>query len=150
MLDPIYDQLLFLADNLIHYRDDLIVHDRAILHNPNKLPLGSSWLWIVHKSGTHLCRWDCDPNAGTKNSLPELFIKYACRGNWPGHRVHLFHVRGFDPILGALGVVTGSVAADDLEAALPRPKPEPTLPGHLENISASATAEFAQLCSKSV
>ena len=150
MHGPIYDQLLFFSDHLKHYRDDLVVHDYAILHNPSKCPDGSSWLWIVHKAGTHLCRWDSDPYAGTRDSLPELLIRNAIRGSWPSHRAHIFHVDGFCPTIGALGIVTGSLSVDDLEQALPRPKPEPTLPGHRPTVSASAAAEFAQLCSQSV
>ena len=137
MDSQIYDQLLSQADHLEHYREDLTVHDFKILHDPKIVPVGSTWLWIVHRCGTHLCRWDEDPHAGdrTKSAL-EAVVRHAVRSPWSQQKCHFFHVTGFcletdfpDSSTGALGWVTGPVSPDDLEDQLPRPTPRTLLPG---------------------
>ena len=121
--DPlIYNNLLLLAKGVLeHYKDDLYLHDRKIL--TEGLPLGSSWLWIVHKCGTHMARWDQDPFADTKDSHVESLVRCLSRGDWSGNHVHLFHVNGFDEEFGAIGWVSGRLEIADIEEALPRPLP---------------------------
>ena len=115
---PIFPVLTALSDGVLqHYTDDLYLHDREIL---SKMPAGSSWLWIVHKCGTHLARWDYDPQAGTRQSLTELLVRAMVRGDWSTGRCHIIHVTE-QTDLGPLGHVTGTLSPDDLEDALPRP-----------------------------
>ena len=132
--NPIYDQLLSRADQLQHYRGDLITHDYAILHNPEKCPVGSSWLWIVRNTGTHLARWDQDPHSGDKKlSHVEAIARTTLQsGNWGDAKPYIFHVNDFCQHTGAQGWVTGVLDIADIVAALPRPlpaKPQPVLPG---------------------
>lgn len=118
-LEPIFPVLTALADEVLqHYTDDLYLHDRNIL---SKMPVGSSWLWIVHKCGTHLARWDFDPHAGTRDSMTELLVRSMVRGDWSTGRCHIIHVTE-QKKSGPVGHVTGNLSPDDLACALPRPK----------------------------
>ena len=132
--NPIYDQLLSRADQLRHYRGDLITHDYAILHNPEKMPVGSSWLWIVRNTGTHLARWDQDPHSGDRKlSHVEAIARCTLQnGSWGDAKPYIFHINDFCSVTGAQGWVTGELDIQDIVDALPRPlpgKPEPLLPG---------------------
>jgi len=122
----IFQQLVERSAPLTHFKDDLWVHDFEAL---KKMPVGSSWLWFVHKAGTHLTRWDHDPFAGTRDSMPELFVRGLDRGDWATATCYIFHVEAEDQ-LGPLGWVSGSLAVQDLKNALPRPRvPAGMMPG---------------------
>ena len=141
--NPIYDQLLSRADQLRHYRGDLITHDYAILHNPDKMPVGSSWLWIVRNTGTHLARWDQDPHSGDRKlSLVEAIARHTLQNdNWGDAKAYIFHINDFCSVTGAQGWVTGELDIQDIVDALPRPlppKPQPVLPGELARPAATA------------
>ena len=140
---PIYDQLLSRAGHLKHYRGDLITHDYAILHNPEKMPVDSSWLWIVRNTGTHLARWDQDPHSGDRKlSHVEAIARQTLQNhNWGCATPYIFHVNDFCPVTGAQGWVTGELDIQDIVDALPRPlpaKPEPVLPGEPARPAATA------------
>lgn len=123
---PIFTQLVKLADGTLqHFTDDLFVHDRRSLQ---KLEVGSTWLWIVHKCGTHLARWDEDAYAGSKDSHLEALIRQGCFGMWPNHKAALFTVTAQDKLTGARGFMSSPVVLASLAEQLPRPKPEPKLP----------------------
>jgi hypothetical protein len=119
-MKDIYTELEKLSHGvLLHFQEDLTVHDAAVLATVCKP--GQSWLWVVHKCGTHLVRWDSDPNAGTKLSYLECLIRAAQRGSWPEGMWHLFHVKTMindQPF----GTVTGCLDVNDIANALPRPK----------------------------
>jgi len=124
---PIYDTLLKLADGTLeHFVEDLIVHDRATLA---KAKVGTSWLWIVHKCGTHMARWDEDAYAGSKDSHLEALVRQGCFGMWPTHKAFLIHITDKQKHIspGALGTI-GKVSFQHLQNKLPRPKPEVKLP----------------------
>lgn len=131
---PVYDQLLDRAEHLKHYRGDLITHDYAILHNEEKMPVGSTWLWIVRNTGTHLARWDQDPFSGDRKlSHVEAIARCTLQnGSWGDAACYLFHCNAFCVVTGAQGWVTGPIDIQDIVDALPRPLPEksePILPG---------------------
>ncbi len=123
----IFDNLKLLSQGVLeNFKDDLFVHDREILQK--KVEPGTSWLWIVHKNGTHLARWDEDAYAGSKDSLLEHFVRSLVRGDWSNSSIHIFHVN--EIIDGeAHGWVSGRLEIDDIARALPRPLPQPKLPG---------------------
>ena len=123
----IYDTLLKLADGTLeHFVEDLTHHDRRFLET---VETGTTWLWIVHKCGTHLARWDEDAYAGSKDSHLEALIRQGCFGMWPTHKAFLIQITGRQKknSPGALGFI-GKVSLQHLQTKLPRPKPEPKLP----------------------
>jgi hypothetical protein len=126
--DPlIFNNLQLLSFGVLeNYKDDLFVHDRQILKK-NVEP-GTSWLWIVHKNGTHLARWDEDAYAGSTSSHVECLVRSLVRGDWSNNSIHIFHVIEIKDD-GAHGWVTGRLDIDDIARALPRPLPQPKLPG---------------------
>ena len=113
-------------DILQHYIEDLEVHDKAML--ANHVQPGETWLWQVRPTGTWLTRWDEDPRGGEKDSLIECLIRQAQEGNWAKAEWYLLHCkerRGKE----VYGFVSNSIPVAKLAAALPRPKPQPMLPG---------------------
>lgn len=125
--DPIYAKMLFYADGILeHWTEDLTVHDKAAIQQ--RMKPGQTWLWQVRPTGTWLVRWDEDPNAGTKDSLVEILLRQAKRGDWANAEWHLIHVHEHNGT-DAYGIVTASLPVDALCECLPRPKPQPLLPG---------------------
>ena len=123
----IYDTLLKLADGTLeHFVEDLTQHDRRFLETVKP---DTVWLWIVHKCGTHLARWDEDSYAGSKDSHLEALIRQGCYGMWPTHKAFLIHItdkqKHTSP--GAYGNIR-KVSLQHLQTKLPRPKPQVELP----------------------
>lgn len=121
---PIYDTLCKLADGILqHYVEDLTVHDRANLQH---IDLDSTWLWIVHKNGTHMARWDVDRYAGSKESHLECLIRAGLNGNWPKYKAFLIKIvhKNENMSPGVFGTIN-KVSLNTLQTKLPRPKPEP-------------------------
>jgi len=126
---PIFDTMckLAIADNTLqHYVDDLTIHDRAHLQH---IDLDSTWLWIVHKNGTHMARWDEDRYAGSKDSHLECLIRAGLNGSWPNHKAFLIHIVHRNESLspGVFGTIN-KVSLQTLQTKLPRPKPQVKLP----------------------
>lgn len=124
---PIYDTLCKLADGTLqHFVEDLSIHDRRHLE---KIQVDSTWLWIVHRSGTHMARWDEDFYAGSKDSHLECLIRAGLFGNWPDHKAFLIHIvhknESMSP--GVFGTIN-KVSLHTLQTKLPRPKPQVELP----------------------
>lgn len=131
----IFPELVKLADGkLEHFTDDLFLHDRRSLSN---MPVGSTWLWIVHKCGTHLARWDEDYYAGTKQSHLEALIR-SSRYNWPDHTAALFTITGE----GGEGYISAPVVLSSLASQLPRPKPKTGKPQQQVHSAAFALASL--------
>jgi hypothetical protein len=83
---------------------------------------GQSWLWGVHKYGTHLVRWNVDSEL--------IYIELLLRAAKPDTSWHIFHVK--DVIEGEpCGIVSGSLDPGDLKDHLLRCKrrAECALPG---------------------
>ena len=135
----IYDTLLKLADGTLeHFVEDLTHHDRRFLETVKP---GTSWLWIVHKCGTHLARWDEDPYAGSKDSHLEALIRQGCFGMWPNHKAFLIIItdkqKHTSP--GAFGFIR-KVSLQQLQTKLPRPKPEVKLPKFQQEVYSASFA----------
>jgi hypothetical protein len=123
---PIFDQLELLSEGILqHFTDDLYIHDRRCLHH---LEVDATYIWIAHKCGTHLARWDVDCYAGSKQSHLEALIRQACFGMWPGHLAAMFTVTEQDPKHGARGYVSSNISLEGLKDQLPRPKPKTIKP----------------------
>jgi len=124
---PLYAEMLSAAEDiLVHWPEDLTVHDRKTLHT--KFQPGQLWLWQLRPTGTWLVRWDEDPNAGSKDSMLEILINSGCRGNWLDAQWFILHcqeIRNGQPY----GTMTMPFDVHYLQTFLPRPKPQPTLPG---------------------
>ena len=124
---PIYAQLLFWADGkLKNFREDLTKHDFNFLCN--RVEPGETYLWMLHKNGTHLVRWDCDPYSGTKQSFPEALVRSFSHGAWPEAQFHLIQIETVTKI-EPYGYVSQPLDLNYLNANLPRPKPSVALPG---------------------
>ena len=126
---PIFDTMCRLAiddGTLQHFVDDLTIHDRAHLQH---IDLDSTWLWIVHKNGTHMARWDHDKYAGSKDAHLECLIRPIAIKTSSDHKAFLIHIvhknESMSP--GVFGTIN-KVSLKTLQTKLPRPKPQVELP----------------------
>ena len=125
---PLYAELVLRTEDVLeHFIEDLEVHDKQMLHQ--HVQPGQTWLWQVRKCGTWFTRWDQDPFAGdSSKSLVEGLIRGGLRGDWLNAQWYLVHckeIRNGQPY----GIVSGPLKVQDLADCLPRPKPQPVLPG---------------------
>ena len=119
-------------DVIVHYTEDLTVHDRKALKCSVKPK--QTWLWIVHKCGTHLARFDQDLHAGLKDSWLECLIRGGLRGSWPNAKIYLFTVSHYDAENEAFGFISEPLTFEYLTQQLPRPKPKVVLPGEAQQV----------------